>query len=35
LGLGSGTAGIAPPMPPVSSSSLRKTTPPQTAPHRK
>ncbi|HEY6267468.1 MAG TPA: peptidoglycan-binding domain-containing protein [Candidatus Acidoferrum sp.] len=35
LGLGSGTAGIAPPMPPVSSSSLRKTTPPQTAPHQK
>ena len=35
LGLGSGTAGIAPPMPPVSSSSLRKITPPQTAPHQK
>jgi peptidoglycan hydrolase-like protein with peptidoglycan-binding domain len=31
LGLGSETAGVAPPMPPVSSSSLRKTTPPQTA----
>jgi peptidoglycan hydrolase-like protein with peptidoglycan-binding domain len=27
LGLGSETAGIAPPMPPVSSSSLRKTSP--------
>jgi peptidoglycan hydrolase-like protein with peptidoglycan-binding domain len=27
LGLGSQTAGVAPPMPPVSSSSLRKTTP--------
>jgi putative peptidoglycan binding protein len=35
LGLGSGTAGIAPPMSPVSSSSLRKTTPPQTAQHQK
>jgi len=32
LGLGSETAGIAPPMPPVSSSALRKTTPPQAAP---
>jgi peptidoglycan hydrolase-like protein with peptidoglycan-binding domain len=32
LGLGSGTAGIAPPMPPVSSSALRKTTPPQSVP---
>jgi peptidoglycan hydrolase-like protein with peptidoglycan-binding domain len=31
LGLGSETAGIAPPTPPVSSSSLRKTTPSQTA----
>ncbi len=30
LGLGSETAGIAPPIPPVSSSSLRKTTPAQT-----
>jgi peptidoglycan hydrolase-like protein with peptidoglycan-binding domain len=30
LGLGSGTAGIAPPMPPVSSSALRKPAPPQT-----
>ncbi len=30
LGLGSQTAGVAPPMPPVSSSSLQKTTPPQT-----
>jgi peptidoglycan hydrolase-like protein with peptidoglycan-binding domain len=32
LGLGSETAGIAPPMPPVSSSALRKTAPPQSAP---
>jgi peptidoglycan hydrolase-like protein with peptidoglycan-binding domain len=32
LGLGSETAGIAAPMPPVSSSALRKTTPPQSAP---
>lgn len=31
LGLGSGTAGIAPPMPPVSSSSLQKPAHPQTA----
>jgi peptidoglycan hydrolase-like protein with peptidoglycan-binding domain len=31
LGLGSQTAGVAPPMPPMSSSSLRKTTPSQTA----
>jgi len=31
LGLGSQTAGVAPPMPPVSSSSLQKTTSPQTA----
>jgi peptidoglycan hydrolase-like protein with peptidoglycan-binding domain len=31
LGLGSQTAGVAPPMPPISSSSLQKTTPPQTA----
>jgi peptidoglycan hydrolase-like protein with peptidoglycan-binding domain len=31
LGLGSQTAGVAPPMPPVSSSSLRKTPPPQAA----
>ena len=31
LGLGSQTAGAAPPMPPVSASSLQKTTPPQTA----
>jgi peptidoglycan hydrolase-like protein with peptidoglycan-binding domain len=30
LGLGSQTAGVAPPMPPVSSSSLQKITPPQT-----
>jgi peptidoglycan hydrolase-like protein with peptidoglycan-binding domain len=30
LGLGSQTAGVAAPMPSVSSSSLRKTTPPQT-----
>jgi peptidoglycan hydrolase-like protein with peptidoglycan-binding domain len=30
LGLGSQTAGVAAPMPPVSSSSLRKATPPQT-----
>jgi len=29
LGLGSQTSGVAPPMPPVSSSSLQKTTPPQ------
>jgi putative peptidoglycan binding protein len=33
LGLGSQTAGVAPPMPPVSSSSLQKPTNPQTA-HR-
>jgi peptidoglycan hydrolase-like protein with peptidoglycan-binding domain len=31
LGLGSQTAGVAPPMPPVSASSLQKTTPSQTA----
>ena len=31
LGLGSQTAGVAPPMPPISSSSLQKTTPSQTA----
>jgi peptidoglycan hydrolase-like protein with peptidoglycan-binding domain len=31
LGLGSQTAGVAPPMRPVSSSSLQSTTPPQTA----
>jgi peptidoglycan hydrolase-like protein with peptidoglycan-binding domain len=30
LGLGSQTAGVAPPVPPVSSSSLQNTTPPQT-----
>ena len=30
LGLGSQTAGVAPPMPPVGSSSLQNTTPPQT-----
>jgi peptidoglycan hydrolase-like protein with peptidoglycan-binding domain len=30
LGLGSGTAGIAPPVPPVSSSALQKPTHPQT-----
>jgi len=29
LGLGSQTAGVAPPVPPVSSSSLQKTAPPQ------
>jgi peptidoglycan hydrolase-like protein with peptidoglycan-binding domain len=34
LGLGSQTAGVAAPMPPVSSSSLRKATPPQTARHQ-
>lgn len=34
LGLGSQTAGVAAPMPPVSSSSLRKATPPQAAPHQ-
>ena len=33
LGLGSQTAGVAAPMPPVSSSSLQKATPPQAA-HR-
>jgi peptidoglycan hydrolase-like protein with peptidoglycan-binding domain len=32
LGLGSETAGAAPPMPPVNSSALRKTTSPQAAP---
>ena len=31
LGLGSQTAGVAPPMPPISSSSLQKTTPSETA----
>ncbi len=31
LGLGSQTAGVAPPMPPMSSSSLQKTTSSQTA----
>jgi peptidoglycan hydrolase-like protein with peptidoglycan-binding domain len=31
LGLGSQTAGVAPPTPPVSSSALQKTPPPQTA----
>jgi peptidoglycan hydrolase-like protein with peptidoglycan-binding domain len=31
LGLGSQTAGVAAPMPPVNSSSLRKATPPQAA----
>ena len=31
LGLGSQTAGVAPPMPPMSSSALPKTTPSQTA----
>jgi len=31
LGLGSGTAGIAPPVPPVSSSALQKPAHPQTA----
>jgi peptidoglycan hydrolase-like protein with peptidoglycan-binding domain len=30
LGLGSQTSGVAPPLPPVSASSLQKTTPPQT-----
>jgi peptidoglycan hydrolase-like protein with peptidoglycan-binding domain len=35
LGLGSQTAGVAPPMPPVSSSALQKATPPQTARQRK
>jgi len=30
LGLGSHTAGVAPPLPPVSASSLQKITPPQT-----
>ncbi len=30
LGLGSPTSGVAPPVPPVSSSSLQNTTPPQT-----
>src|SRR5882762_6546885 len=30
LGLGSHTAGVAPPLPPVSASSLRKITPPHT-----
>jgi peptidoglycan hydrolase-like protein with peptidoglycan-binding domain len=34
LGLGSQTAGVAPPLPPVSSSSLRNTTPAQTARRR-
>ena len=35
LGLGSHTAGVAPPMPPMSSSSLQKTTPSQTARRQK
>jgi peptidoglycan hydrolase-like protein with peptidoglycan-binding domain len=35
LGLGSQTAGVAPPMPPISSSSLQKTTPSQTARRQK
>ena len=34
LGLGSPTAGAAPPMPPVSSSALQKPAPPQRAPRR-
>jgi peptidoglycan hydrolase-like protein with peptidoglycan-binding domain len=34
LGLGSQTAGVAPPLPPVSSSSLQNTTPAQTARRR-
>src|SRR6266403_892292 len=34
LGLGSQTAGVAPPMPPVSSSSLQNTTTPQTVRHQ-
>src|SRR5713101_9202173 len=34
LGLGSQTAGVAAPMPPVSSSSLQKTIPPQTVRQR-
>ncbi len=34
LGLGSQTAGVAPPIPPVSSSSLQQTTPSQTARRR-
>jgi peptidoglycan hydrolase-like protein with peptidoglycan-binding domain len=34
LGLGSETAGAAPPMPPVSSSALQKATPPQAKPHQ-
>jgi len=34
LGLGSQTAGAAPPMPPVSSSALRKPAPPQLAPRQ-
>jgi peptidoglycan hydrolase-like protein with peptidoglycan-binding domain len=33
LGLGSETAGVAPPMPPMSSTSLRKTTAAETARH--
>jgi peptidoglycan hydrolase-like protein with peptidoglycan-binding domain len=35
LGLGSQTAGVAPPIPPVSSSALQKTTPPQTVRRQK
>jgi peptidoglycan hydrolase-like protein with peptidoglycan-binding domain len=34
LGLGSQTAGVAPPTPPVSSSALQKTTPPLSAPRQ-
>jgi|SRR5260370_11221695 len=34
LGLGSQTAGVAAPMPPVNSSSLQKPAPPQTSPHQ-
>ena len=35
LGLGSHTAGVAPPVPPVSASSLQKITPPQTVRQQK
>src|SRR6266481_478374 len=35
LGLGSQTTGVAPPVPPISSSSLQKTTPSQTARRQK
>jgi Putative peptidoglycan binding domain len=34
LGLGSQTAGVAPPMPPVNASSLQKPAPPQTFPRQ-